>query len=156
MLTSQLIGNLGHGAESKQINERHALTFSVAHNEGRDNPTTWVKVIYFCREDTRLREFLVHGAKVYVSGTTRVKTYQMQNGQVVPDVTIFADRVELLGNPAQAQAPGPGIQQPQQPQQRPAPAYPQGGYAPQPGYGQGYQQPAPAPGYENPDGDLPF
>ena len=50
MLTAQLIGNLGHGAESKQISERHALTFSVAHKEGRDANTTWVKVVYFCRE----------------------------------------------------------------------------------------------------------
>ena len=36
MLTAQLIGNLGHGAESKQISERHALTFSVAHKEIMD------------------------------------------------------------------------------------------------------------------------
>lgn len=152
MLTAQLIGNLGHGAESKQISERHALTFSVAHKEGRDANTTWVKVVYFCREDTRLREFLTHGAKVYVAGTVRVKTYQMQNGQVVPDITIFADRIELLGNSGQPQAPSQGAQ----PAYQQRPSYQQGGYAPQPGNGQGYQQPATAPGNDSIDGDLPF
>ena len=93
-----------------------------------------------------------HGAKVYVAGTVRVKTYQMQNGQVVPDITIFADRIELLGNSGQAQAPSQGAQ----PAYQQRPAYQQGGYAPQPGNGQGYQQPATEPGNDSIDGDLPF
>lgn len=49
MLKIEAIGNIGNDASIKSMNNRDALSFSIAHSERRNGAetTTWVECIYF-------------------------------------------------------------------------------------------------------------
>lgn len=145
MLKAELIGNLGHDAQQRTINDRNALCFSVGHSDTKDAPTVWVNVIYNTRENPAILQHLKKGAKVRVYGNLAAKVWNKRDNTSEVDMTIFANEVNVLtfvsdkAEGAQAPAQGGGYQQQSQ-------------QAPQ------YQAPAsqPAPSFEAEDDKFPF
>lgn len=94
MLQASIIGNLGRSAETVTLNDRDFYKFSVAH-ENRKGETLWVSVLYRGSSE-KLADLLVKGAKVYASGRLNVTTYQAKDGGIRPDVTLYADTLEIV------------------------------------------------------------
>ena len=97
----QVIGNLGKDAEVRKINDRDYFAFSVASTKrrGDEKTTTWVNVLKPYSE--RLKQYLVKGAQVFVSGGADIKPFVTKDGKVGADVSVFADVLQLVGGLAQ-------------------------------------------------------
>ena len=99
MFRLSIIGNLGAAPTIRTAaNGREFMSFSVAISH-RDKSTTWVNVTGNKQE--KLMDYLTKGRQVYVTGDGAIEMYKGQ-----PDVTIYADRIELCGksNDQQEQA----------------------------------------------------
>lgn len=101
MIQMQVIGNLGKDAEVRKINDRDYFSFSVASTKrrGDEKVTTWVNVLKPYSD--RLRQYLVKGEKVFVSGGADIKPFVTKDGKVGVDVSVFADVLQLVGVLAQ-------------------------------------------------------
>lgn len=101
MIQMQVIGNLGKDAEVRKINDRDYFAFSVASTKrrGDEKTTTWVNVLKPYSE--KLKQYLVKGEKVFVSGGADIKPFVTKDGKVGADVSVFADVLQLVGVLAQ-------------------------------------------------------
>lgn len=97
----QVIGNLGRDAEVRKVNDRDYFTFSIASTKrsGDSKVTTWVNVLKPYSE--KLKQYLVKGAQVFVSGGADIKPFVTKDGKVGADVSVFADVLQLVGGQAQ-------------------------------------------------------
>lgn len=131
MLKIQVIGNIGSAPEEKTTKSgRNYLSFSIAHDRGRDVPPTWVRVVWFGGIDHRLRPYLRSGAKLCITGDAVVEAYQDRMNQPAASLTVYPDSVEVVLFPkreegAEQAAPAQQRRAPVQAQQ-PAQARPQG------------------------------
>ncbi len=128
MLKSTVIGNIGGDAEIKSTKSgKSFVSFSVAHDKGKDQPTTWVRVYWFGGVNHPLLRYLHKGAKLVVTGDLSVSAYADRNGQPAVGVDLFADSVDIVLYPKREEAPaGTTAQNPSpvstgQPRQTPAP-----------------------------------
>lgn len=96
MLETTVIGNLGRDAEIKEINGQRYIAGSVAHSAGKDKPTTWVKFMYRIGERSTLQNLLRSGAKIFVRGDLSVGTFMMKDGSTAVDLTVWANKIEIL------------------------------------------------------------
>ena len=115
MLILSLIGNLGKDAETKNINGKEYLSFSVASTEkkGEQEVTTWISVLV--GNNPNLLPYLKKGQQVFVSGKMNASIYQSQNN-IGMDISVFASTLQLCGGKRDnVQQPAP-VQQPQQAQ----------------------------------------
>lgn len=150
MLKLQIIGNLGSDAEKKASKSgREYVQFNVAHDRGKDKPSTWVRVCWFDGANSRIEPYLKKGAKVAVTGDVSVEAYTANNGVPSVAITLYPDSVDIVlypkredgaqgashqqpvatageQRPAQAQAPAPGYN----PNVQPAPPYNGGEWGP--------------------------
>lgn len=136
MLKLQIIGNIGSDAEKKASKSgREYLQFNVAHDRGKDKPSTWVRVFWFEGVNSFIEPYLKKGAKVAVIGNVSVEAYTANNGAPSVGITLYPDSVDIVlypkredgsqdasqqqpaapagaQHPAQAQAPGyrPNVQ----------------------------------------------
>lgn len=104
MLNLQIIGNLGADAERRETNGRAFITFRVAHSEKRNDVerTTWVSCV-LNGDGGNLAQYLVKGAKVFVSGRAQLKTYSSpKTHQIEAGLDLNVDRIELCGGRADA------------------------------------------------------
>ena len=186
MLKLQVIGNLGSDPELKQTKSgRQYLSFSVAHDRGRDVPSVWVRVVWFNGIGHPLQQYIRKGAKLCVYGDAAVEAYMDKNNQPAAGITLYPDTVDVVLFPKREEGtapaapageqraprvwgPGtPGYAAPEAGPGRPAPAAPapvQGPGNPPPYYRPGPAQnaagiPAPVGGteyFEPQSDDLPF
>lgn len=96
MLETTVIGNLGRDAEIKEINGQRYVSGSVAHSAGKDKPSTWVKFMYRIGERSTIQNLLKTGAKIFVRGDLSVGTYTMRDGSTAIDLTVWANKIEVL------------------------------------------------------------
>lgn len=104
MLQFTVIGNLGGDAEVHNENGSSYVSFKVAHNERyvKSNgetvdKTLWVSCV-LNGDAGNLRQYLVKGQLVYVSGDGDVRTYHSQaQHQMVAGVNIRVRQIQLLG-----------------------------------------------------------
>ena len=96
MLEATVTGNLGRDAEIKEINGQRYIAGSVAHSAGKDKPTTWVKFMYRIGERSTLQNLLRSGAKIFVRGDLSVGTFTMKDGSTAVDLTVWANKIEIL------------------------------------------------------------
>lgn len=100
MLQLEVIGNLGHDAEIKNINSKEYLSFSVAHSEKKAgvDRTTWIRCLKMVRENDKLGSFLKKGAKVFVSGSPYSTGYAKDNDpkNIISDINLFVNQLEIL------------------------------------------------------------
>ena len=129
MFIATISGNVGRNAEMRTINGKDVMTFSVAveSRRGKDAETTWVRVNYY--NGGKLAQYVVKGAKVVVCGRLQVGVYNDK-----PDVTLWADNVEILKYADRDDEPAAAT---------PAPV-------------SGYAVPQEAPAAEDEGDDLPF
>lgn len=115
----QIIGNLTRDVEVKQSQQGdNYLSFTVAVNSGKDKEALFVSVLQkqYQNNPNGLLPYLLKGKKVYVQGRISVSVYQGKDGQWHPDVTCFAEKIELCGGnegaqPSQAAPQGQQVQQ---------------------------------------------
>ena len=132
MLKSTVIGNLGAHAKVRNVNGVKAISFSVAHNEQykdsegvKHEKTLWVNCTFWRTKETNLIKFLKKGQLVFVEGTPSVGVYRNKEGIYVADYQLRVTNIQLLGSRSDDdEQPTEGGQnrQPQQTQQRQAPA----------------------------------
>lgn len=97
MLKLQIIGNLGSDAEKKASKSgREYVQFNVAHDRGKDKPSTWVRVCWFDGANSRIEPYLKKGAKVAVTGDVSVEVYTANNGVPSVAITLYPDSVDIV------------------------------------------------------------
>ena len=110
----QVIGNLTRDVEVKQSQQGdNYLSFTVAVNTGKDQPVLFVSVRQkqYANSTNGLLPYLLKGQKVFVQGRISLSVYQSkQDNSWKPDLTLWADKIELVGSAEQNNAA-----QPQQP-----------------------------------------
>ena len=155
MINVVVVGRLVAPAEvaTSAKSGKQFVKFTVASNKGRkDLPADFVQVMTGA---VGLAPYLGKGAIVSVTGDLSVSAYiSKQDGQAKPNITVMAQKVELLSRgevAPQTQAPAPASQAYAPAQaQTPAPA-PQA-YTPAPQA----QAPVYAGGGTNPMDEIPF
>ena len=97
MLLATIIGNIGKDAETKQINGKDYISFSVASTEksGEQESTTWISVL--TSNNANLLPFLKKGQQVFVQGRLKVGMYQTQQNVGI-DISVFASTLQLCGS----------------------------------------------------------
>ena len=121
MILASLIGNLGKDAETKNINGKEYLSFSVASTEkkGDQENTIWISCL--ASNNTNLLPYLKKGQQVFVSGRMTASIYQSQNN-IGMDISVFVSTLQLCGGkreeaqqqvaqPAYSGNPAPSAQQ---------------------------------------------
>lgn len=106
MLQLQAIGNITRDAEVRQISGKNYTAFNIAVNVKKDT-TIFVSVRRPTTDGDTFRQYLTKGRKVFVQGTMSVQAYiSKQDGSATPDVTIWADKIELLSSTNDQQKEG--------------------------------------------------
>lgn len=139
MFKAQVIGNLGFDATKRNAKKsaEEYISFSVAHDRGRDVPSVWVNVYWREGVGHRILPYLKKGAKVAVFGDCAIDTYTGRDGRPTTSITIYPDSVDIIlfpkredgaqgasthagtgepACPAYVQNAGPGAQPEAQPQ----------------------------------------
>lgn len=108
MMITNVVGNLGKEAKSREANERKYITFNMCSTswKGGKKESTWVTVFY--RDAPNLLPRLTKGAKVSVWGELKISTPE-KDGQKYVDVVVYADYIELCDG-KQEQVEQPQIQ----------------------------------------------
>lgn len=97
MVQLQIIGNLVRDAEVKQIGTNNYTAFTAAVNVGKER-TIFVNVLKRVNETgSSIAQYLTKGKKVFVQGQMSVQAYINKEQQAMPDVTLWADQIEMLG-----------------------------------------------------------
>lgn len=98
----QIIGNLTRDVEVKQSQQGdNYLSFTVAVNSGKDKEALFVSVRQkqYQNQVNGILLYLLKGTKVFVQGRISLSVYQSkQDGQWRPDLTCWADKIELCGS----------------------------------------------------------
>lgn len=101
MLKMQVIGNLGRDCETRDVNGKQVINFSVAHSEKytsngeKVEKTTWVECAYW--SDSRVKDYLKKGTTVYAEGTPEVRTFEKKDGTQGHSLTMRVFSVQLIG-----------------------------------------------------------
>lgn len=99
MIQIQAIGNLGKDAEQKTIGGNSYASFSIGvteKNKGEDK-TTWIRIMKLDKEG-KLTAYLTKGTKVWVNGRPFLSVYTNKNGDAIPDMTIWAEKLEFCSS----------------------------------------------------------
>ena len=105
MLKATVIGNIGGDAESKQTkNGDSYLAFSVAHDKGRNQPTIWVRVVWFGGVNNPVAAYLKKGAKLAVTGNLVPSVYMDRANQPALGLDLYADSVDVVLYPKREEA----------------------------------------------------
>ena len=102
MIRLQIIGNLGKDAETKQINGKNYLSFSVCHTERytdssgqQQSRSTWIDCLK--RDDNgKLGKYLKKGVKVFAEGTPKSNGYASNDGTIKTSISMLVYRLELI------------------------------------------------------------
>lgn len=99
MFKIEVIGNIGADAKIVNTNGSEFVSFSLAHTDkqGEKDVTTWVSVNH---KNTKLAQYLLKGAKVYVRGNAVLKTYKNERGETLIGINLFASELEFCGSKA--------------------------------------------------------
>lgn len=93
----EIIGNLGHPADTKtsKDGQRQYLQFAVAENKtvNGEKTTQWVNCFY---GNTKVAQYLVKGAKVFVRGELNASIYTKKDNSSAIDLTIYANELQIV------------------------------------------------------------
>lgn len=93
--TIMVSGRLGADAESRDVNGKLVTSFRMAVYQGKDKPSTWLKVTAW----ERAAEFcqgITKGCEVIVEGSLSTNEYTTKDGVAKTSVEIRASRVHQL------------------------------------------------------------
>lgn len=96
MFTSTISGKLGRDAEVITLRDKSYYKINVAiDGKGKDAPATWVQVLYYKSDNSRLGEHLRSGAGIVAQGRLEVKPFNKRDGGTGIDITLWADTLEI-------------------------------------------------------------
>lgn len=129
-----IVGVVGRDPETKYIGEKAMTQLSIATSERWTDrqtgevkeQTDWHRVVVWGKPAEFAGEHIKKGARVYVEGKVRTRSYEKDGVKHYTTETI-ADVVELVAGPSKS---GDEQQRPAQQQRRPAPAPASGGGGP--------------------------
>jgi single-strand DNA-binding protein len=97
-----MVGTLGRDAELRYTQSGSAmLSFSIANSTGYgDNKKdTWYRVSIFGKQaESKLKDYLLKGQQVFVSGELSPNEYQAKDGTTKVSFEIRSSFVELVGS----------------------------------------------------------
>ena len=89
---------------------REICSFGICQQEGRDaqgnSVFAWYNVEYWLDKDSKLRQYIIKGAKVIVDGELKTEKWQAKDGTERSTIKIAARNITLVGG-KQEQAPAP-------------------------------------------------
>lgn len=98
-----IIGNIGKDAETRKVGEKFVIKFAVATTDSYKNKegnvvdeTEWHDCEYW-RDSDKVAQYLVKGAQVYIEGSIKTDTYEV-DGQKRFSKKIRVKDLRLLGN----------------------------------------------------------
>jgi len=100
-----IVGRLGQDPDTKTSKNGKPMTFiNVATSEswntdqGKQEKTTWHKVIFFNRLAEIAAEYLQKGSEVYVEGRIETRKWQAEDGTDRWATEIIANEMQMLGS----------------------------------------------------------
>lgn len=103
MIETYVIGHLGQDCRVTDVNGKKVINFSLANtNKFKDQngqtieKTLWIDCAHW-NDNTRIAEYLIKGAQIFVRGVPTVGTYKNQHGITVAQFRIRVDFIQLLG-----------------------------------------------------------
>ena len=105
------IGEPKFRSVATKTGNREVCSFGIAQNEGKDaqgnNISAWYNVEYWLPENSKLKQYLVKGAKILAIGELKTEKWT-KDGVEKSSIKIAARAIELVGGKAeQAPAPAP-------------------------------------------------
>ncbi|MBO4550035.1 MAG: single-stranded DNA-binding protein [Bacteroidaceae bacterium] len=104
----QIIGNLTRDVELTQSQQGDQfMRFTVAVNSGKNQDAMFIGVVQklYPNQQNGLLPYLLKGQKVFAQGRMTASVYQSkQDNQFKPDITLWADKIELVGSAEQKAA----------------------------------------------------
>lgn len=101
-----ILGNCGKDPDIRKAGDTTAASFSVAtserytdRNSNQVENTEWHSVNCFGKSAEYAQKYIRKGARVYVEGSLRTRSYQTSDGQTKYVTEIRADRIECLDYP---------------------------------------------------------
>lgn len=98
MIKCEIIGYLGRDAEVRTVNWSEYYRMSVGFKRRKDETALWIQVMYPRRKGT-LDSMLRKGRQLYARGDMQVGAFTGRDGIVEPDVTLWAQELQLLSAP---------------------------------------------------------
>lgn len=87
---------------------REVASFGICQNEGKDAQGNtifaWYNAEYWMNEGSKLKQYLVKGAKIFATGELKTEKWKDQNGNDKSTIKIAVRNLELVGG-KQEQAP---------------------------------------------------
>ena len=87
---------------------REVASFGICQNEGKDAQGNtifaWYNAEYWMNEGSKLKQYLVKGAKIFATGELKTEKWKDQNGADRSTIKITVRGLELVGG-KQEQAP---------------------------------------------------
>lgn len=105
MIKMQVIGHLGRDAESKDVNGKTVINFSVAHTDklkDGSTKTTWTDCAYWS-DKVGVVPYLKKGTQVYVEGQPDIRTWESKDGKQGATLTLRVGQIQLLGGKSDTQ-----------------------------------------------------
>lgn len=80
---------------------REVCSFGIAQNEGKDaqgnNISAWYNAEYWLNEGSKLKQYLVKGAKILAIGELKTERWKDQSGADKSSIKIAVRALELVG-----------------------------------------------------------
>jgi single-strand DNA-binding protein len=99
-----VIGNLTKDAEVKDVKNRKAINFNIAHNETfKDNTgekiekTTYYSATIWRDSNVNVSNYLTKGTKVLIEGVPEPEMYRDKSGNMQCSIKILVSNLELIG-----------------------------------------------------------
>lgn len=92
-------GNLGRDSEQQHTAKDSVLNFSIGVNVGTKDKeeTMWVSCALWGKRGDALKQYLVKGVKVTVSGQVKLRTYKKKDGTDGTDLAVTVQEIDLHG-----------------------------------------------------------
>ena len=100
-------GRLGRDPEMNYTPNGKAVTkFSIAVDQGKDQPTMWLNIVAWERLAERIAETAHKGNEMFIQGRLTMRTYDDRNGQKRQAFDVIATSAQLTQRPQQKDAAG--------------------------------------------------
>jgi single-strand DNA-binding protein len=95
LLEGTVVGYLSADPKSRQTTAGEVAQMSLPVSEGKDKPTTWVRVSVFGKQATTISQTLRKGDMVACSGSLQTRTWE-KDGKTNTDLEMLARSVKFL------------------------------------------------------------
>ena len=95
LIEGTIVGYLAADPKSRQTTAGEVSQLSIPVSEGKDKPTTWVRISVFGKQATTINSTLRKGDMVACSGSLQTRTWE-KDGKTNTDLEMLARSVKFL------------------------------------------------------------